>query len=91
MAAGRPIVSTPVGAMPHRVAGGVGRLVDVDDATSLARALGDLAARPEERARLGAEARQRYLEASSEASQSALLVEAWTQLAERTRARRAAG
>jgi glycosyltransferase involved in cell wall biosynthesis len=88
MAAGRPIVSTPVGAMPHRLAGGVGRLVDVDDAAGLARALGGLAAAPEERARLGEAARERYLEASSEASQSALLIDTWTQLAERTRDRR---
>jgi glycosyltransferase involved in cell wall biosynthesis len=90
MAAGRSIVSTPVGAMPHRLEGGAGRLVPVDDAIELARALGELASAPDERARLGAAARQRYLEASSEASQSALLVATWTELAERTRARRGA-
>ncbi len=89
MAAGRAIISSPVGAMPERLAGGAGLIVEVGDVEGTARALIEVAADPATRRRLGAAVRERYRTDYSAASQSALLVDTWSHLAERSRRRRA--
>jgi glycosyltransferase involved in cell wall biosynthesis len=63
LAAGRPAVATRVGGVPDVVREGVdGFLVEVGDAQGLADRLSQLAADPEQRARMGAEGRARVLE-----------------------------
>jgi glycosyltransferase involved in cell wall biosynthesis len=81
MAAGLPVVATRVGGIPEIVDdGATGTLVPPRDATSLARALLDLAADPLRRERMGGEARikvrafsaDRTAEGTREAYQAAL-------------------
>jgi glycosyltransferase involved in cell wall biosynthesis len=70
MACGVPIIATEVGGMPHMVGSGpdsCGLLVPPFEPASLARAIAHLAARPEERARLGAAALRRAAAFSFEA------------------------
>lgn len=63
MAYGLPIVSTPVGSIADAVIDGEnGFLTPVGDAGSLAAALSSLAGDPRLRRRMGAHARQRYLD-----------------------------
>ncbi|WP_460039405.1 glycosyltransferase family 4 protein [Thermaerobacter litoralis] len=63
MVFGKPVVASAVGGLREIVRDGeTGRLVPDRDAVALARALADLAARPEEAARLGAAARRYVLE-----------------------------
>lgn len=63
MAAGLPVVSTPVGGIPEAVIDGAcGRLVPPGDAAALAAALSALLRDPATRARLGAAARKRVVE-----------------------------
>jgi len=63
MAAGLPVVATPVGAVADAIVDGVtGLLVPPGDARALAAALARLAADGEERRRLGRAARARFLE-----------------------------
>lgn len=57
MAAGKPVVTTTIGAGPEIVPPEAGRLVAPGDAEALARALGELIADPAERARCGKRAR----------------------------------
>lgn len=67
MAAGRPIVATRVGGVPHVLSDGqYGRLVPAGDTDMLAAALGQLVAHPEEAAALGAAAQARSLDYSAE-------------------------
>lgn len=81
MAAGLPIVSTKVGAMPDRLHDGGGVLIEVGDSAALAEALTRVATDATERRRLGALARSRYLAEYSEARQSARLLDVWQRLA----------
>jgi glycosyltransferase involved in cell wall biosynthesis len=63
MAAGLPIVTTPVGALADAIRDrATGLLVAPGDQTALSDALLCLLAQPEERARLGAAARHRFIE-----------------------------
>ena len=63
MSAGVPVVSTAVGDIPDVIADGVtGRLTAPDDGAAMAAALGELAAAPETRRRLGEAGRQRVIE-----------------------------
>ncbi len=57
MAEGAPIVATQVGAIPEMLAGDAGRLVPPRDPERLAEQLTSLIRNPQERARLGANAR----------------------------------
>jgi glycosyltransferase involved in cell wall biosynthesis len=61
MLAGVPVVAAAVGGLPE-VVGPAGILIPSGDEDALVRALVDLAARPEERDRLGREGRRRALE-----------------------------
>lgn len=81
MAAGLPIVSTVVGAMPERLADGVGVLVEVDDVDEFARALGDLAGDRDRRTALGAAGRGRYVDRFAEQAQQVKLLDVWSELA----------
>jgi glycosyltransferase involved in cell wall biosynthesis len=66
MACGTPVVAAAAGALPEVMrTGGGGPLVAKGDPDALARAIGGLLARPEERRRLGAEARARVVAAYS--------------------------
>ena len=63
LAAARPVVATRVGGIPDVVRDGVdGFLVDSDDADALAAPLAELAAHPEQRARMGEAGRARVVE-----------------------------
>lgn len=63
MAAALPVVGTRVGGIPELVADGeTGRIVELDDAEGLARALDELAERPEERLAMGRAGAQRIEE-----------------------------
>lgn len=77
MAAGLPIVSTRVGAMPERLDQGGGHLINVGDTDALSAALRDLASNPGLRFECGGQARQRYLEGFTAAIQSRRLLDAW--------------
>jgi glycosyltransferase involved in cell wall biosynthesis len=62
MAAGRPVVATPMGAIPDVIVPGeTGDLVPPRDPAALAAAIRRLAADPAARARYGAAGRERYL------------------------------
>ncbi|WP_426574263.1 glycosyltransferase [Aquihabitans sp. McL0605] len=80
MAAGLPIVSTAVGAMPDRLDGGLGLLVEVDDVDASATALGRLVADADLRRSLGAAARERYVDRYTERAQQAALTALWDEL-----------
>jgi glycosyltransferase involved in cell wall biosynthesis len=85
MAAGVPVVSTPRGAIPDMVVDGeTGVLVPEGDQAALEAALRRLVASPEERARLGAAARVRFLERFTEEAMTRRLIE----VMDRVRARR---
>ena len=62
MAAGTPLVSTPVGAMPEVLDGGLGVFVPVGDVDALADALAALMDDPDRRSELARRARARVLE-----------------------------
>ena len=63
LAAGRPVVATRVGGIPDVVRDGVdGFLVESDDPNALAAPLAELAAHPEQRARMGEAGRSRVVE-----------------------------
>ncbi len=81
MAAGLPIVSTPVGAMPDRLCDGIGMLTDGTQ-SSITSAVADLAQSAAMRSELGRMARRRYIEQFSEHEQSSLLRRAWSELTE---------
>jgi glycosyltransferase involved in cell wall biosynthesis len=60
MAAGVPVVSTTVGAIPDLVRDGIeGRVVEPGDVDALAAALAELITQPDLRARMGAATRER--------------------------------
>ena len=62
MAAGLPIITTPVGAMPERLRNGEEAVfVDIDSVASFRSALLSLAGAPELRCSMGAASRKRYL------------------------------
>jgi glycosyltransferase involved in cell wall biosynthesis len=88
MAAGLPIVSTAVGAMPERLRGDAGILVDPGDVAGIAAALAALADDPAARQTLGATARARYLDELASAQQRRRLIGGWTELARRRRTAR---
>lgn len=62
MATGLPCIATRIPGSEDVLAGGGGRLVPLDDEAALAMALDELAPDPDERRRLGAEARAKVLE-----------------------------
>jgi glycosyltransferase involved in cell wall biosynthesis len=63
MAAALPVVGTRVGGIPELVADGeTGRIVELDDAEGLARALDELAERPEQRLAMGRAGAERVSE-----------------------------
>ena len=80
LAAGRPVISTPVSGVPELVDHEVGWLVPQDDAGALGRALG--AARdPEERTRRGAAGPARLrVRGFTRAAQVATVLSAWGQM-----------
>lgn len=59
LAAGTPLVATPVGALPEVMEGGVGMFVDVGDVDGLARAIAELQDSPQRRAKLSELGRNR--------------------------------
>ena len=76
MACGTPVVASAAGALPEVMeTGGGGILVPPGDPEALAKAIATLLEQPEARARLGAEARPRVVEAYS-----------WPRIAARTAA-----
>ncbi len=80
MAAGRAIVTTPVGGNPERLQGGVGEFFEVGDVSGLASLLRDLSMDRQRVMRLGAAARERYLERNSGTVLDARLVALWRAL-----------
>jgi len=62
MAAGLPVLTTPIAGIPEVVDEQVGWLVPPDDRSALQRALEEIAAHPKERARRGRAARERIVE-----------------------------
>lgn len=75
MAMGCPPIASRVADLPEMLGEGVrGWLVEPGDAASLAEALADAAARPEERAKRGRAARAWFLEHASRAAMTATLV-----------------
>jgi glycosyltransferase involved in cell wall biosynthesis len=81
MAAGRAIVSTPVGAMPDRLADGAGaRFVPVGDPAALAGQLRALAADPALVARLATAARARYRDHHTAGRAETVLPDLWSRL-----------
>lgn len=81
MAAGLPIVSTDVGAMRQRLAGGVGVLVRVGDVDGVASAVQSLATDASARVDMGSAARARYVAEFSAAQNSSRLRAIWSDLA----------
>ncbi|MBW1877454.1 MAG: glycosyltransferase family 4 protein [Deltaproteobacteria bacterium] len=61
MAAGLPVLSTPVAGIPEIVDEAVGWMVPPDDPAALRKALAEIAACPEERVRRGVAARERVM------------------------------
>jgi glycosyltransferase involved in cell wall biosynthesis len=84
MAAGRAVVSTPVGAMPERLADGAGALVAAGDVESLSAELRALTSVPGRAAELGAAGRARYLERYREDLSKRRLLDVWTRAMERS-------
>lgn len=75
MAMGRPPIASRVADLPKILGDGTrGWLVEPGDAGDLAAALADAAARPEERARRGRDARAWFLAPASRAAMTAVLV-----------------
>lgn len=84
MAAGRAVVTTPVGAMPDRVVDGRSGLVfAIGDACRLADHLASLVRDPASVGRLGAAARASYRERNTSARQVATLLGLWSDLSAR--------
>lgn len=77
MAAGLPVLTTPVSGIPELVDESVGWLVPPDDPAELARALREIGASPAERARRGEAGRQRIAEAWTAEQQVQGLLSAW--------------
>jgi glycosyltransferase involved in cell wall biosynthesis len=81
MAAGLPVVGTRVGGIPELVADGeTGRIVELDDAEGLARALDELAERPEERLAMGRAGAARVAEHFSAAGVAARTIDLYERL-----------
>lgn len=83
MAAGAPIIATPVGAVPDMLADGAGVLVPVSDAERLGVALREFLSQPTAREAAGARARRRAVEHYSVHSVTERYVELWRSLARR--------
>jgi glycosyltransferase involved in cell wall biosynthesis len=84
MATGLACVATDIPGSRDVLAGGGGWLVPLDDADALVARLDELASRPDERARLGAEALEIVAEQYSIASVAARYLEAYLALVGRT-------
>jgi glycosyltransferase involved in cell wall biosynthesis len=81
MAAGLPVVGTRVGGIPELVADGeTGRVVELDDAEGLARALDELAERPDERLAWGRAGAERVAERFSAAGVARRMIDLYERL-----------
>ena len=89
MAAGLPVVSTRLGAIPELVDGRTGLLVEPDDVDSLVRALRELALDPGRRRRMGLAGRERVVEDYNEAVNGPRVIELLKATADDGRRRRA--
>lgn len=88
MACGTPVVAAAAGALPELLrTGGGGVLVPKGDPDALARAIAALLERPEERRRLGAEARRRLVDAYSWPRVAARTADAYRELLAERRGR----
>ncbi len=86
MAAGRPVVASPVGGIPHVVAEGeTGYLVPHGDPRALAEKLGRLLADPELRRRLGSNARRVALDRFTLERVSGRTLDVYREVIERSR------
>lgn len=77
MAAGLPVVSTSVGAMPDRLEGGAGILLDSHEPSELNAALEDLCESANHRSMIGSLARSRYIGRYSSTSHAERLLKMW--------------
>ncbi len=89
MAAGLPVVSTRLGAIPELVDDATGLLVEPGDVDGLARAVRELAGEPERRRRMGLAGRDRVVKDYNEAVNGPRLIELLKTTADEGRRRRA--
>ncbi len=91
MAAGLPVVSTRLGAIPELVDDSTGLLVEPGDVGGLARAVRELAQDPERRRRMGLAGRDRVVRDYNEAVNGPRVIELLKATADEGRRRRAPG